>query len=214
VTSANLTLLRQLGATVEMVGDDHSAGGYLEQRIQRVRELAARLPAAVWINQYANELNWCAHQRTGEEIAEQVPGRIDYLLAAVSTTGTILGVSRALRKTHPDLRVIAVDAAGSVIFGGAPAHRRIPGIGASRVPELLRADEIDDVIHVDDDDAIAGCHRLLAYEGILAGGSSGSIVAALDRLVPRLTPDARVVTLLPDRGERYLDLVYGGPAQS
>jgi cysteine synthase len=105
-----------------------------------------------------------------------------------------------------------VDAVGSVIFGGRPRRRRIPGIGASRVPELLRPEEIDEVIEVDDDEAVAGCQRLLRAEGILAGGSSGSVVAALERLVARLPGPARICTLLPDRGERYLDLVYGAGA--
>ena len=212
VTGPNLTLLRQLGAHVEMVRElDPEGGGYLEQRLRRVRELVTEVPGAVWVNQYASELNWRAHARTGQEIVAQVPGRIDYLVSAVSTAGTIHGVARALRPAHRRLRVIAVDAVGSVIFGGRPGRRRLPGIGANRVPDLLRTDEIDDVIMVDDDAAVRGCHRLLAEEGILAGGSSGSIVAALERLVPRLDPRDRVLTLLPDRGERYLDLIYADP---
>jgi 2,3-diaminopropionate biosynthesis protein SbnA len=210
VTSANLALLREFGATVDMVRDQDTGGGYLQQRLRRVRELVDVLPGAVWVNQYASELNWQAHARTGQEIIDQIPGGIDVLVAAVSTAGTIHGVARALRATHPRLRVVAVDAVGSVIFGGAPGPRRLPGIGASRTPELLRAEEIDEVVMVDDQAAILGCRRLLSAEGILAGGSSGSIVAALDHLIPRLARPVRVLTLLPDRGERYLDIVYGG----
>jgi 2,3-diaminopropionate biosynthesis protein SbnA len=198
VTACNLTLLRELGAHVEMVRElDDQGGGYLHRRLRRVRELLDVLPGAVWVNQYGSELNWQAHQQTGREIVEQLPGRLDYLVA------------RALRRAHPALRVVAVDAVGSVIFGGHPRRRRIPGIGASRVPELLRPEEIDEVIEVDDDEAVAGCQRLLRAEGILAGGSSGSVIAALDRLVGRLPGPARICTLLPDRGERYLGLVYG-----
>jgi cysteine synthase A len=155
-----------------------------------------------------------AHERTAEEILDQVPGRIDYLIAAVSTSGTIHGVSRSLRATHPELKVIAVDAVGSVLFGGRPGRRRVPGIGASRVPELLNRDEIDDVIRVGDEDAIRGCHDLLSAEAIFAGGSSGSVVAALRRLVPRLDTGSRIVTLFPDRGERYIDLIYGKAPES
>lgn len=209
VTTANVALLRRLGANVDMVTELDSQGGYLQQRLRRVAELTLAIPGAVWVNQYANELNWRAHTSTGQEIIEQIPGQIDYLVAAVSTAGTIHGVARALRETHPALRVVAVDAVGSVLFGGPPGHRRIPGVGASRVPELLCTEEIDEVIMVDDREAILGCHQLLTAEGILAGGSSGSIMAAIGRLLPRLRRPSRVLTLLPDRGERYLDLIYG-----
>lgn len=212
VTQTNFTLLHCLGARVEMVTKlDANGCGYLEQRLRRVRSLVEQTPGGVWINQYANQLNWLAHECTAREIVEAVPGRIDYFVAAVSTAGTIHGVSRALRKVHPELRVVAVDAVGSVLFGGSPGRRLIPGIGASRVPELLHTNEIDEVIAVGDADAVRGCRTLLSTEAILAGGSSGSVVAALQRLIPRLPSGARVLTLFPDRGERYLDIVYGVP---
>lgn len=120
----------------------------------------------------------------------------------------MLGVARRLREHSPALRVVAVDAVGSVIFGGAPGPREIPGYGAGRVPELLDASEIDHVVHVNDLEAARGCHRLVAAEGILGGGSAGAVVAAITRLLPDLPRPCRLLTLLPDRGERYLDLVY------
>jgi cysteine synthase A len=106
------------------------------------------------------------------------------------------------------MRTVAVDAVGSVIFGGPAGPREIPGIGSSRVPELHDPSEIDEVVHVDDLDAALACRRLLATEGIFAGGSTGSVVAAIESLVPRLAQQARVVALFPDRGDRYLDLIY------
>lgn len=161
------------------------------------------------MNQYANERNWRAYYETaGQEILHDVPGPIDHLVAAVSTTGSIQGLARRLREEHPRLRVTAVDATGSVIFGGPPRRRRLPGFGASRVPELLNPAEIDEVVHVDDVDSVLGCRRLVETEGILAGGSAGAVIAALERLVPRWGAGERVVTVLPDRGERYLDTVY------
>lgn len=208
-TRANLQLLASCGADVDMVTEVDESGGYLHTRVARARELAARDPRSVWVNQYANERNWRAYYETaGQEILDDVEGPIDHLVAAVSTTGSIQGLARRLREAHPRLRVTAVDATGSVIFGGPPRRRRLPGFGASRVPELLNPAEIDEVIHVEDVDSALGCRRLAATEGILAGGSAGAVIAALDRLLPRLGVGERVVTLLPDRGDRYLDTVY------
>ncbi len=104
--------------------------------------------------------------------------------------------------------MVAVDAAGSVIFGGAPGPRHVPGLGAGRRPELLAPAEIDEVVYVSDREAVAGCRALAAREGILAGGSSGAVVAAIERLRPRLPEHWQVLTVLPDRGDRYLDQVY------
>ncbi|TCP68339.1 2,3-diaminopropionate biosynthesis protein SbnA [Baia soyae] len=209
ITKTNLHMLGCLGAQIDMVHEPDEHGGYLQTRIRRVQELVEKIPNSSWINQYANPLNWQAHYYgTGNEIVKQIDGPIDYLVCAVSTTGSILGISRRVRETFPDVKVIAVDAVGSVIFGTPSLPRELPGIGASRVPELFTPDEIDQVIHINDRESVEGCYRLLERERIFAGGSSGSIVAALQKLVPRLPNHSRVVTVLPDRGERYLDSVY------
>ncbi|MEV4646376.1 2,3-diaminopropionate biosynthesis protein SbnA [Saccharopolyspora sp. NPDC049357] len=205
----NLRLLELFGAEVEMVTEPDAAGGFLHSRVQRARELVDSLPNATQINQYANELNWHAyHETAGAEILDAVDGPIDYLVAAVSTTGSIQGIARRLRKDHPNLKVVAVDAVGSVIFGAPAGPRQIPGFGASRVPEIYDPAEIDDVLNVADAESAAGCRRLLATEKVFAGGSSGAVIAGVEHLISRLEDPARIVTVLPDRGERYLDLVY------
>jgi 2,3-diaminopropionate biosynthesis protein SbnA len=209
ITSANLAILHHLGAEVEVVREPDDGGGYLRTRIARVQELLREMPAAIWVNQYANSRNWQAYyEGTGAEMSEDLVRPPDYFFAAVSTTGSILGCSRRLRERFPGVRVVAVDAAGSVIFGGRPGRREIPGIGASRVPELLRPDEIDEVVHIDDLEAARACRALLAAEGIFAGGSTGAVVAAIARRMPSLPRPCRIVTIFPDRGDRYLDLVY------
>lgn len=209
ISPINLRILQNLGAQINMVDLPDRQGGYLQTRIARVQELLSETPHGFWINQYANRLNWESHfYGTGDEIIVQMDRPIDYLVMAVSTTGTILGVARRLRQEFPHLRVVAVDAVGSVIFGGSPGPREIPGIGASRVPELLSRDEIDEVIYVGDWEAVEACRELLAYEGVFAGGSSGAVIAAVQQLVPRLPRPATVVTLLPDRGDRYVSTVY------
>lgn len=213
ITTCNLQILEALGARIAMVHEPDDQGGYLQTRIRRVQELLQTIPASVWINQYANQRNWQAHYHgTASEIVTDLDGPLDCLVTAVSTTGTILGLARRLRREYPDLRVIAVDAVGSVIFGGQPGPRLLPGIGASRVPELLSVDEIDEVVEVSDGESIQGCRDLVAQEGIFAGGSSGSVVAAIHRLLPTFPTPYRVLTLFPDRGDRYLDLVYGEDA--
>lgn len=208
-TPANIAILRRLGVDVDVVGEPDDAGGYLQTRICRVQELLREIPTAVWINQYANSRNWEAYYHgTGAEMSEQLVRPPDYLFAAVSTTGSILGCSRRLRERFPDVRVVAVDAIGSIIFGGPPGRRDIPGIGASRVPELLQREEIDEVVHVSDLAAAEACRALLETEGIFAGGSSGSVVAAISTALPELRRPCRIVTIFPDRGDRYLDLMY------
>lgn len=209
ITKTNLDIIRLYGAEIEMVTEQDAEGGYLHTRIRRVAEMLQNDPRGYWINQYANEMNWKAHYYgAGDEIVSQMPVPVDYLVCAVSTTGSIMGLSRRLRERYPGIKVIAVDAAGSVVFGGRAGAREIPGIGASRVPELLNRDEVDEVIYVHDRESVEGCHQLLRAEGIFGGGSSGSIVAAIHRLIAYLPKPATIVTVLPDRGDRYMDSVY------
>lgn len=209
ISKINLQILKIFGADIDMVTEKDSKGGYLETRIERVKQLTKELPNSVWINQYANSLNWQSHYHgTGSEIVEHMDKPVDYLILAVSTTGTILGVSRRLKEEYPNMKVIAVDAVGSVISGAPSAPRYIPGIGASRVPELYHADEIDEFVHVTDSESVEGCNALVKHEAIFAGGSSGSIVAGMKKIIHQLPENARIVTLFPDRGERYLDTVY------
>jgi len=209
ISQTNLKILRCYGAGIEQVTCKDSQGGYLETRIARVQEMLAGDASAVWINQYGNPRNWESHfHGEGDEIARTLEQPADVLVLGVSTSGTVLGIARRLRQAWPDLKVVAVDAVGSVLFGAKPGPRELPGIGASRVPELLCLDDIDEVEHVDDYDAAIGCRRLLDREGIFAGGSSGAVVVAIDRLLARSAQPLRIVTLLPDRGERYLDSVY------
>lgn len=209
-SAANVTIMRGLGADVVRIEECDAAGGYLRTRVERVREIVATTPDAVWVNQYANDRNWLAHYHgTGAELAAEMLYPPTHLVAAVSTTGSILGVARRLREHFPPLEVVAADAVGSVLFPDAPTGERdLPGIGASRVPELHSPTEIDRVVHVDDATAAEACRDLLATEAIFAGGSAGAVVAAARTVLATAARPARVVALLPDRGDRYLDRVY------
>jgi N-(2-amino-2-carboxyethyl)-L-glutamate synthase len=209
ISKTNLEIMKLYGAHIEMVSEKDARGGYLETRIARVKSLLAEKENGVWINQYANVRNWQSHYHgEGEELLKQLPERPDYLVMGVSTSGTILGIARRLREVYPELKVIGVDALGSMLFGHKPGKRFLPGIGASRVPELLAREEIDDVIYASDLESCESCLDLVKDEGIFAGGSSGSVVAAIKKLIPHIPKGSCIATLFPDRGDRYMDLVY------
>ena len=209
ISPLNLKIIESLGANIDMVTQKDSNGGYLDTRMNRVQYLEQIIPNSFWVNQYANPMNWQSHyEGEGEELVKQLPNPIDYLVMGVSTSGTLLGISRRLKEAFPKMKVVAVDAVGSVLFNTTPSPRELPGIGASRVPALLKTDEIDQVIHVDDYESALACRQLVTKEGILAGGSSGSALAAVQKLLTQQTKACRILTLLPDRGERYLDMVY------
>jgi 2,3-diaminopropionate biosynthesis protein SbnA len=210
IASANLRLLHALGAEVVEVTEPDQHGGYLKTRLRRVQELLRSFDKAYWIDQYANPLNAEAYAHTlGSELCDALP-RIDYLFAGVSSGGTITGLSWRLKECFPTAKVIAVDMEGSVIFNRPSRKRHIPGIGSSIVPAILARAHIDDVVIVDEAETIAGCYALVREHGIFAGGSSGSVTAAIRKYFRNraIAPGAVVTTLFADRGDRYVDTIY------
>src|SRR5947199_6233225 len=142
------------------------------------------------------------------EIATELVGKVDFLFVATSTCGTIRGCGEYVRDHGLATRVIAVDAVGSLIFSDVQAKRMIPGLGAGLRPPICDLSLIDECVHVDDLDCIAGCRRLVAREAILAGGSSGGVLAAVEKLQGRIHDGAVCVAILPDRGDRYLETLF------
>jgi 2,3-diaminopropionate biosynthesis protein SbnA len=208
----NLTARRTmeaLGAQVHVLDADPDAeGGLLGARINYVRSLCASDDRYVWLNQYTNPGNWKAHyRRTAPAIARQFP-QLDVLFVGAGTTGTLMGLARYFREWHRPVRIVAIDSVGSVIFGGPPARRMIPGLGAGVRPPLLDESYVDDVVHVEEADTIRACHRL-ARRGFLFGGSTGTVVSgAMDWLAQPEGRELTSVAIAPDLGERYLDTVY------
>lgn len=203
-------MLRRVCATVVKVEEPDEHGGYLQARVRTVQELCAVTDRAFWTNQYQNVDGMDAHYRlTGEEVCRELPA-LDFAFIGVSTGGTIAGLSRRLKERYPAIKVIAVDAAGSVIFGGPPRRRHIPGIGAGIVPPLLRHARIDDVVIVSERETAAACQQLLWEHGLFVGGSSGTAFAAVQRYAATLrdTPGATALFLCCDRGTAYLDTVF------
>ena len=207
----NLTtrqLMEALGSQVHVVTEPCHEGGLLGARIAYVRQLCAADERYVWLNQYTDPGNWVAHyQRTAPAIAREFP-ELDVLFVGAGTTGTLMGCARWFRDWRRSVHVVAVDSVGSVTFGGEPARRMIPGLGAGIRPPFLDESYVDDVVLVPERTTIRTCHRLAA-RGFLFGGSTGTVVSgAVDWLARHDEPDLTAVAIAPDLGERYLDTVY------
>jgi cysteine synthase A len=210
ISSTYESFLRRTCPTVVKVEERDDTGGFLKTRLEKVKELCATIPNAFWTNQYANPDAMEAHyELTAGEICEEFDW-LDYAFIGVSTAGTIAGMSRRLKEQFPNVRIIAVDAEGSAIFGSAPRKRHIPGIGSSIVPPLLSHAMIDEVIHIPERETVEACRELLTTHGLFVGGSSGSSFAAVKRYAAKMPPNQRptVLFLCPDRGAPYLDTVF------
>jgi 2,3-diaminopropionate biosynthesis protein SbnA len=210
ISSAYESFLRRLCPMVVKVEERDDTGGFLKTRLQMVEHLCATVPNAYWTNQYGNLDAVEAHYRlTATEICDDFDS-LDYVFLGVSTAGTIAGVSRRLKERYPGIRVIAVDTEGSVIFGGSPRKRHIPGIGSSIVPQLLSHARIDDVVFVSERETVEACRELLTTHGLFVGGSSGSAFAAIKRHASKMAGARHptVLFLCADRGTPYLDTVF------
>ena len=173
-----------------------------------MQQLLCTIPGSFWPNQYSNIYNARAHYRTMQEVIDTLGQPPDYLFCATSTCGTMRGCAEFIRERNLRTQVIAVDAVGSVIFGGQKAKRLIPGHGAAIIPPLFQANLADRAIHLNDIDCVMGCRMLTRTEAILAGGSSGAVIMAVQKLYNQIPNGAICVVIFPDRGERYLDTIY------
>jgi cysteine synthase A len=203
-------LLGLYGAKVQIT---ESLGGMTEA-VQAARQMA-RDPDVFLPDQFSNPANPDAHRRTtGPEIYDALDGRIDLLVAGVGTGGTITGVGEYLRERNPNLRVIAVEPRGSAVLSGESAGpHRIQGIGAGFIPPILSRELIDEVITVSDDDAIQTAWRCARRKGILSGISGGAALWASLQVAQR--PESkgkRIVTIIPDSGERYISQSFFAPS--
>lgn len=208
-TSANnMKMMRALGANVVVVDQRDANGGFLGTRIAYIKDITARDARYLWLNQYANPENPRAHARTTARAIFETFAHVDYLFIGAGTTGTLMGCVQFFSEHSPNTKIIAVDSVGSVTFGLPASKRHIPGLGTSRTPEIFSETGVDAFEMIDEIDTIAMCRHLARHNGFLSGGSTGTVLAAVHRWRDRLPPDATVVTISPDFGERYLDTVY------
>jgi 2,3-diaminopropionate biosynthesis protein SbnA len=211
VTQQNVDLMIAYGAEIEMIEDpDPATGELLPSKLKRINEILATTANSFWPNQYANEENSAAHYRsTVKEILRDLDGDMpDYLFVATATCGTIKGCLDYLVDHGYPTKVIAVDALGSQIFSNHKHDRLIPGFGSAICPTLTPTNGVHKIQQVTDIDCVVGCRRLAKTEAILAGGSSGGVISAVQRMSEEIADNATVIVLLPDRGERYLDTIY------
>ena len=196
-------LMKAYGA--ELVLTDGKAG--MRGAIEKASELAANTPNSFIAGQFVNPSNPKIHRETtGPEIWQDTDGKVDIFVAGVGTGGTLTGTAEYLKSRKPEIKVAAVEPSGSpVLSAGRSGAHKIQGIGAGFVPDVLNTRIYDEVITIDDDDAISTGKLLGRLEGFLAGISSGAAVCAAVKLAKRPENDGKnIAVILPDTGERYL----------
>jgi len=196
-------LLSALGATLDLT----PAALGMKGAIDRAAEIDNTMPNSFMPQQFNNPANPEAHrQTTSQEILRDTDGKVDIMIAAVGTGGSLTGISEVLKKHNPDLQVIAVEPETSpVLSGGAPGPHKIQGIGAGFVPTVLNVDIYDEVIQVSDADAFATSKDIAKTEGLLVGVSAGANLFAATQVAARAENKGKtIVTILCDTGERYL----------
>ena len=199
-------LVKAYGAEVRLTSGKEGMPG----AIKAAEQLRDSIPGSIILQQFENPSNPQRHyETTGQEIWNDTDGQVDIFVAGVGTGGTISGVAKRLKELKPEVKVIAVEPLSSpVLNGGASGPHKIQGIGAGFVPATYNASFIDEVVDVDNDDAIRTGRELARQEGLLVGISSGAAAFAAAQVAARPeNAGKKVVVLLPDTGERYLSTV-------
>jgi len=206
----NVKIMQALGTQIERVTQPVD-GSFLSARWQRVEQILNSVEGSFWPNQYANLQNPLAHQQGTiseiDEVFEATGDTLDYLFVATSSTGTARGCQDHLKSLGRATKVIAVDAFGSVLFGGEKGPRRIPGLGAGVEPALAVGQRFDGLIRVNDLACVVGCRRMAEREALLVGGSGGGVLEAV-RSMQQALSGKNCVAIVHDSGTRYLETVF------
>jgi cysteine synthase A len=197
-------MMQAFGAELILTPKEEGMAG----AFRKFDEMAKENPTAWLPRQFDNPDNRAAHREiTGKRIVEEVQNKIDAFVAGVGTGGTLMGVAQALRKVYPEVKIVAVEPTESAVMsGGRPGTHIIQGIGAGYIPSLMDMDLVDEVITVSSDEAVNMTRMLAEEEGLMVGISSGANVLAALEVARKLGGGKTIVTILPDRGERYLSM--------
>jgi len=214
MTGERIKIMTSLGATLCLTPKDEG----FEGAVARADKIAKSGERYFLANQFRNPDNIMAHYHTtGEEILQQIDGDVDAFVAGVGTGGTLMGVGRVLRERNPNVCLVAVEPEEAAVLSGRNdiQDHKIAGIGDGFVPEIVDMNQIDRVITVRSDDAVEMAKRLARERGLMVGVSSGANVLASARIIDEIGQGKNVVTVLPDRTERYFstDLCISGDSQ-
>jgi cysteine synthase A len=196
-------LLKALGARIELTPPEKGMAG----AVKRANELSAQIPGSVILQQFENPANPAIHRdTTAVEIWNDTEGKMDIMVVAIGTGGSITGIGEVLKKRKPDIQIIAVEPTDSpVLSGGTPGPHKIQGIGAGFIPEVLNTEIYQEIFKVRNEDAYSMARKLAREEGLLVGISAGANVFAASEIAKRSENQGKtIVTILCDTGERYL----------
>ena len=217
VSAEKQSALKAFGAEIVVCPTD-AVPGTPDHYVQKARDLAASTENAFMLDQYENPKNAEAHFRsTGPEVWRQMGGRVDYFVASGSTGGTITGTGRFLKEKDPTMKVIMPDPVGSIYYTNFKTGKvdeseigpyEVEGIGEDHIAKCMDFSVVDDMLRFTDENAFAMVKELARTEGILAGGSSGANLFGVRKIVEGLDGPARIVTVLPDTGLKYLSKIF------
>lgn len=192
-------LMKALGAEIVHTPSEEGMQG----AVRKMEELREQIPDSVSLGQFSNPSNPQAHyETTGPEIWRDLDGQIDYVVAGAGSGGTYSGVLKYLKEQNPDIKGILADPFGSTMGGGTHHEYKIEGIGNDFIADTMDMNLVDEVIKINDDEAFEASRLLASKEGIISGSSSGAAVAAVRKLAEKVKT-GNIVTILPDRGDRY-----------
>lgn len=207
-THANIRGMELYGAKVIVVDVRDPDGGFLQTRFKTIDNILQTVPNSIWVNQYENIANKNVHaEQTANEIAREFE-KVDWIFVGAGTTGTLAGISERLRVVFPHIKIVGVEPAGSVTFGGKPGKRNIPGIGTSVRPKLADLANPDRVVAIKEEKTVETCLSFVRDHHLLVGGSTGTVLAAVQQLASEFKPGETIVAISADLGDKYLDTVY------